>query len=113
MKKSIVIFVILLFASTSFAGNLSYRDKRKLRKEGYSNSDVRAMERGSEKVEPTYKYKSSTGNRYKYDLSKPGDKIRYETDPGAQLRDSIYMPINPSTDIDRGLGQYGGGLDTD
>ena len=52
-----------------------------------------------------YPYESSTGTRYKYDLSKPGDQIRYEVDPGAQIRDSV----NPMVEIDRGLGQYGGG----
>jgi len=57
-----------------------------------------------------YKYKSSTGNRYKYDLSKPGDRMKYELDLGAQMKDKISMPVNPSVDIDRGLGHYGGGL---
>ena len=52
-----------------------------------------------------YPYKSTSGTRYKYDLSNPSDRIRYEVDPGAQLRDSV----NPRVDIDRGLGQYGGG----
>lgn len=52
-----------------------------------------------------YPYESITGTRYKYDLSNPSDRIRYEVDPAAQLRDSI----NPRVDIDRGLGQYGGG----
>ncbi len=52
-----------------------------------------------------YPYESTSGTRYKYDLSNPSDRIRYEVDPGAQLRDSV----NPRVDIDRGLGQYGGG----
>lgn len=58
-----------------------------------------------QKSNKEYPYESITGTRYKYDLSNPSDRIKYEVDPGAQLRDSI----NPRVDIDRGLGQYGGG----
>lgn len=56
--------------------------------------------------EDEYKYKSSAGNQYKYDLSKPQDQIKYGVDPNAQLHDKI----NPRVDIDRGLGQHGGGI---
>ncbi len=52
-----------------------------------------------------YKYESSTGTKYKYDLSDPSDSLLYEVDPAAQLMDEI----NPMVDIDRDLGQYGGG----
>ena len=51
------------------------------------------------------KYVSYTGQKYKYDLSNPGDRVMYSVDPAAQIRDSI----NPMVDIDRNLGQYGGG----
>jgi len=54
------------------------------------------------------RYKSSTGTCYKYDLSNPGDQIRYSIDLNAQLLDSIN--VNPSVDIDRGIGQFGGGI---
>ena len=57
-----------------------------------------------------YKYKGSSGTRYKYDLSKPGDRIKYSVDPAAQLYDKIYMPIKPGVKIDRSLNQYGGGV---
>lgn len=52
-----------------------------------------------------YPYKSTSGTRYKYDLSNPSDRIRYEVDPAAQIRHNI----NPRVKIDRDLGQYGGG----
>ena len=55
------------------------------------------------------KYESSTGVRYKYDLSNPSDEIMYEVDPAAQLNDSLN--VDPRVDIDRGLGQYGGGIE--
>ena len=56
---------------------------------------------------PQYRYKGSSGLRYQYDLSKPGDRIRYQLDIDAQIRDSINP--DPRIDLDRGLGQYGGG----
>lgn len=53
------------------------------------------------------RYKSSMGNEYEYDLSKPSDQMRYETDLGAQMRDEV--DIDPRRDIERDLGEYGGG----
>jgi hypothetical protein len=53
-------------------------------------------------------YKSSMGNEYQYDLSRPVDRIRYETDYEAQRRDSL--DVRPSRQIDRDLGQTGGGI---
>jgi len=41
-------------------------------------------------------------------MSNPGDQIRYSVDVGAQLRDSIN--VNPGVELDRGLGQQGGGI---
>lgn len=99
----IVVFSCSLMAS---ADGLSYREKMKLQEAGLSRSDIRKLEKKME-----YKYKGSSGTRYKYDLSKPGDKIRYELDVGAQIRDNIYMPIKPGVEIDRGLNQYGGGVE--
>lgn len=55
-----------------------------------------------------YKYQGSSGTKYKYDLSNPADKIKYSVDVGAQLKDSIN--VNPRVGIDRGMGQYGGGI---
>jgi len=56
---------------------------------------------------PNYRYKSYTGQKYQYDLSNPSDKLRYDVDPSAQLRDSINP--SPRIDLDRDMGQYGGG----
>lgn len=53
-------------------------------------------------------YESSFGNRYEYDLSDPSDRIMYEVDPDAQLRDSI--DVNPERELERSLGEYGGGV---
>jgi hypothetical protein len=53
-------------------------------------------------------YKSNTGTRYQYDLNKPSDRVRYNADPAAQLRDRLNT--NPSVNIDKNNGQYGGGV---
>lgn len=53
-------------------------------------------------------YTSSFGNRYQYDLSNPTDRLGYSVDVGAQLRDR--MDLNPSRTLERGLGEYGGGI---
>ncbi|MFC1688283.1 hypothetical protein ACFL07_01315 [Pseudomonadota bacterium] len=53
-------------------------------------------------------YESSFGNRYEYDLSDPSDRIMYDVDPNAQLRDSI--DVNPLRDVERSIGEYGGGV---
>lgn len=55
---------------------------------------------------PVYKYKSDTGQEYQYDLSNPLDRIEYEVDIDAQLRDKANPLLN---EIDRNIGQYGGG----
>ena len=47
-------------------------------------------------------YETSFGNKYEYDLSNPSDRIRYEVDPSAQLRDSI--DVNPTRELERDLG---------
>lgn len=51
-------------------------------------------------------YKSSTGNRYKYDLSDPDDRLDYRLDKDAQMDDRM----NPEVKMDRQLRQYGGGI---
>jgi hypothetical protein len=53
-------------------------------------------------------YKSRTGTEYQYDLSRPVDQIKYETDIKAQMRDE--NSINIKRDLDRDLGQVGGGI---
>ena len=54
-----------------------------------------------------YSNESSTGQRYEYDLSNPADRARYRVDPAAQARDRI----NPRVQLDRNIGQYGGGAE--
>ena len=53
-------------------------------------------------------YTGSSGTRYEYDLSKPTDRNRYSTDLDAQRRDS--MSLSTGWMLDRGMGQYGGGI---
>jgi hypothetical protein len=69
--------------------------------------DLRAQELGMGSTDPVYR--GSSGALYQYDLSNPSDQLRYSVDPGAQLRDSIN--VNTRVVIDRGLGQYGGGIE--
>jgi hypothetical protein len=57
--------------------------------------------------QPNYRYKSYTGKEYQYDLSRPQDQLRYDLDLGAQMRDELN--VDPRIELDRGLGQYGGG----
>jgi hypothetical protein len=86
MKK--VFSIVLLLASTAaFA---------------WDNPDISA-DRNKEQ-----NYKSRFGTEYEYDLSRPADRIRYQTDPAAQVRDSI--DTNPRRQIERDLGEYGGGV---
>jgi hypothetical protein len=70
-----------------------------------AEADSRAA---AERAARDARYQGSFGTRYKYDLSRPSDQFRYQMDPGAQLRDQIQ--IDPRVDLDRSLGQYGGGV---
>lgn len=54
-------------------------------------------------------YESASGNQYQYDLNNHVDRIQYEYDRPAQIRDAY----NPRTHIDRDMGQYGGGIYSD
>jgi hypothetical protein len=53
-------------------------------------------------------YRGFSGSRYDYDLSNPSDRTRYSTDLDAQRRDRMSLSVGRS--LDRGLGQYGGGI---
>lgn len=53
-------------------------------------------------------YRGATGTQYQYDLSRPGDQLQYSVNPSAQLRDE--MNVDPRVDLDRSLGQSGGGV---
>jgi hypothetical protein len=56
----------------------------------------------------TRNYQSDAGTSYQYDLSDPLDRLDYLLDLDAQMRDQLS--VNPSRLLDRGLGQYGGGI---
>ena len=97
MRIFLFLVAALLVNTVAIAGDgyQSYYERQQLEKEQQRNQE--------------YPYESSSGTRYKYDLSKPTDQIRYEVDPGAQIRDSIN--VNPRIGLDRNLGQYGGGAE--
>jgi len=52
-------------------------------------------------------YQGYSGQKYQYDLNNQADNLRYQLDPNAQIRDELNA--NPKADIDRSLGQRGGG----
>lgn len=53
-------------------------------------------------------YESTSGTKYQYDLSNPTDKLSYDTDLDAKMRDSLNINLN--VELDRALGQFGGGI---
>lgn len=55
---------------------------------------------------PARRYRGTSGADYQYDLTNPSDQVRYSVDVNAQLRDSI----DPRVEMDRSLGQHGGGV---
>ena len=54
-----------------------------------------------------YKYQGSSGAKYKYDLSNDIDRMKYDMDESAKIKDSINA--DPRIEMDRDMGQYGGG----
>ena len=87
---------VLLLCASLFGGSLFDNPY------GSSDNDNRKSE---------YKYEGSSGARYKYDLSDPSDRIDYSVDVDAQMQDK--MSVSPDRDLDRQMGQYGGGIDPD
>lgn len=75
-------------------------------------AQVLAAEYGRMDEDESGGYKSAGGARYKYDLNRPTDQIRYETDVGAQLRDEIDgWTKSPSRELQEEIrGQRGGGV---
>jgi hypothetical protein len=53
-------------------------------------------------------YQGSSGSNYQYDMSNPNDRNSYSIDLDAQRRDQ--MNLDPGRSLDRGMGQYGGGI---
>ncbi len=73
----------------------------------FNDDDGYNQEPYDQQGNPNYRYEGSSGERYQYDLSDPSDQLEYSVDPDAQLRDSINP--DPRIDIDRRLGEQGGG----
>lgn len=48
------------------------------------------------------------GTRYQYDLSDPTDRVSYSIDLDAQMRDKLS--VDPNRNLDRNMGQVGGGI---
>lgn len=57
---------------------------------------------------PDAGYQGSSGTRYQYDMNNPSDSNRYSTDLNAERRDQ--MNLDTRRNLDRGLGQKGGGI---
>ena len=57
------------------------------------------------------KYVGTSGQRYKYDLSDPIDRINYQNDIAAQQSDKLKAPITPNVRTDRSLNQRGAGIE--
>jgi hypothetical protein len=53
-------------------------------------------------------YNTSFGNTYQYNLQNPVDRVRYNSDPSARLRDRVTP--NPYKNIERNTLQRGGGI---
>lgn len=56
-----------------------------------------------------YNYQGHSGTKYKYDLSNPMDKVQYDIDVNTQMKDKLN-DWKPGVQLDRGMGQYGGGI---
>lgn len=72
------------------------------------SNDYQFSNRNTSKLrnDDQYNYRSFLGNEYKYDLSRPIDRMKYEIDIPAQ----IYDNISPRIGLDKDMGQFGGGI---
>lgn len=55
-----------------------------------------------------YKYRSRYNREYQYDLSRERDRLKYDIDERAKLRDELE--VDPRRELERDLGEYGGGV---
>jgi hypothetical protein len=55
-------------------------------------------------------YRGSSGTCYKYDLSNELDRLKYDVDERAKLRDQTFGVSDGGAIIDRDRGAYGGGI---
>ena len=93
MKNYVKIIILLLAISFLSACGSS----------GYANSSYSSSNSSSSSG-----YKSSFGDTYQYDLSNPVDRVKYNSDPRAKLRDrTSNQYIRELMSI---LGQSGGGI---
>lgn len=99
MKKSILVFGAILVAF--HVGNVAARcvgsvvNGNCIGTEIYDSDDSNG-------------YTGYSGTSYQYDLSNPVDRNGYSIDLDAQRRDQ--MNLDPGQNMDRGMGQYGGGI---
>lgn len=87
--KRVFLVIMLIFLSTSIA---VAGGKRSL-----STNDDKSQ----------YRYEGASGKKYKYDLSKPDDRMNYKLDINSQINDRIDP--DPRRNIDRDMNQHGGG----
>lgn len=103
-------------ADTGFGGfgSGSLYDKNEYKNDGYRYDTYKEAgnlyDDRKYKKDDEYKYEGFSGEKYKYDLSNPIDRLDYSIDLDAQMKDKLNMPITPGVEIDRSLGQYGGGV---
>lgn len=71
-----------------------------------SSSNINQASQNNNQQDDTYT--SSTGTQYQYNLNDPADKVHYDADPNAQIRDQIN--VDPHVGIDKSLGENGGGV---
>jgi hypothetical protein len=57
-------------------------------------------------------YKGVSGTEYKYDLNNPLDRTMYQVDPLSKTMDRVLGPSTPGVNLDRSMGQRGGGIVT-
>ncbi|MFC1719563.1 hypothetical protein ACFL00_00300 [Pseudomonadota bacterium] len=98
MNKYVTLVAISLLLLTPISA-LPQHDENQDNEDRYDS----AYDRDKDEV-----YETSFGNRYEYDLNNPSDRVMYEVDPAAQLRDSI--DVDPLREIEQDLGEYGGGV---
>lgn len=91
MKK--IILTALLVTSPLVLANGYYEDSRPYKRNGT----------------PNYRYEGLSGKKYQYDLSDPIDRIDYQMDLDAQLRDKINP--DPMIRMDDDFNQRGGGAE--
>lgn len=96
MFKSLIVIFIILVASSAFAECIGPQIMGKC----YGTETSTTSNSNG--------YQSKYGNNYQYDMSNPVDRNSYSIDPSAQLRDQL--DVSPSRNLDRSIGQFGGGI---